>query len=111
MIFPLSARPSAVGLAKVALPQPNVLRRDLDELVVLDELHGLLETEPQGRREQHVVVPPGRADVGELLGFHGIDGQVAAARVNSDDLAFVDVLTRTDHELSPLLQVEQRVAE
>src|SRR5690606_24352119 len=101
---------SALVLAQEFLAQPNALRRDLDELVVVDELERLLEREANRRREQDVLVVGRRTDVRQMLFLRRVDRQVVAAAVDADDHAFVDLVARTDEEQPSLLKVEERIA-
>src|SRR5690606_27204536 len=101
---------SALVLAQEFLAQPNALRRDLDELVVVDELERLLEREANRRREQDVLVVGRRTDVRQMLFLRRVDRQVVAAAVDADDHAFVDLVARTDEERPSLLKVEERIA-
>src|SRR5690606_22824960 len=82
----------AVVVLEVALAQPDVGRRDLDELVAFDELQGLLEGEGARRRQADVLVGAGRAHVRELLALRGVDDEVVLAGVEADDLAVIDAL-------------------
>ena len=43
------------------------------------------------------------AEVGELLGRDGVDGDVLLARILADDHALVDLLAGADEELAALL--------
>src|SRR5690349_20741629 len=89
-----------LSVARVALRAPVALqdllaradrvRRDLDQLVLIDPLHGGLDREQLGWREDHVLVAAGGADVGQLLLAGGVHVEVIGAVVLADDHAFVD---------------------
>src|SRR5690606_13817244 len=59
--------PLAVHFGAQLLAQADRLRRDLDQLVVVDELQRLLERELDRRHQALVVVLAGGAEVGQLL--------------------------------------------
>src|SRR5262245_20924620 len=101
----------ALVLFESALAQPDLLRRDLDELVVRDELHRLLQRVADRRDQDDVLVAAGGADVGQLLGLERVHDQVVVAAVNADDLTLVDLVAMLREQLAALLQVEQRVRE
>src|SRR5690606_20463876 len=88
----------ALVLRQELLAQPNRGRRDLDELVVVDELERLLEGEADRRRQDDVLVRAGRADVRELLALRRIDDEVVVAAVDADDHALVDLRAVADEE-------------
>src|SRR5690606_22169749 len=96
-------------LAQQLLPQADARRRDLDELVVVDELERLLEREADRRRQQEVLVRARRADIRELLALRRIHGQVVPAAVDADDHPFVDLVAVADEQRAALLEVEQRI--
>src|SRR5580698_6372542 len=67
--FGAAAGLPAILLFEVSLAQTDVLGSDLHQLIVLDELQGLLQGETQGRGQEDVLVTAGGTDVGELLGL------------------------------------------
>src|SRR5438876_7165906 len=101
----------ALRLLEQALAQADRGGRDLDQLVVRDELDRILERQLDGRGEEDRIVLAGGADVGELLGPDGVDHQVVLATVDPDDHALVDLLAGGDEQAAALLQVEQRVGD
>src|SRR5690606_8613423 len=94
-----------------ALAQPDGRGRDLDQLVLGDELQRGLERHLARRLEDHGLVGAGRADVGELLALADVDLHVAGARVLAHDHALVDLDARPDEQGAALLEVEQRVGD
>src|SRR5690606_35730301 len=80
---------AALVLLEVALAQADGLGRDLDELVVADELDRVLERELDGRREVDGLVLARGTDVGELLGLDRVHDEVVVAAVDADDHALV----------------------
>src|SRR6185436_5739354 len=104
--FSLGPRPLVRG--QDLLSQPDVLRRHLDQLIVIDELDRLLETE-QARRDDADGLVRGRgAHVRLLLFLRDVDVHVALPRVLADDHAFVDRRLRLDEDLAALLEVPDR---
>src|SRR5690606_8389132 len=85
-------------LAQQFLPQADARRRDLDELVVVDELERLLEREADRRRQQDVLVVRGGADVRQVLLARGIHRQVVSPAVYADDHPFVDLVAGADEQ-------------
>jgi hypothetical protein len=63
---------------EIPLPQPNALRRHLDQLIVLDVGDRLLGRHPPRRGQADRVVLAGRAEVGQLLGLERVDLEVLA---------------------------------
>src|SRR5690606_31706276 len=94
---------STLVLFEVALAQANLSGRHFDELVVGDELHGLLERESQRWCEDDVLVAASSANIRELLRSERIDHQVVLAAVNADDLSLVDIFARPDQQPAPFL--------
>ena len=93
----------------MALADADVVGGDLNQLIVIDEFHGLLQTHFDGRRQNQVFIGAGRTNVGQLLAFNRIHRQVVIAVVNTDHHAFVDFRTVTQEQTPPLLYVEQAV--
>ena len=74
---------------------------DLDELVVGDEFDGRFERVADRGRQQHRLVLAGGADVGELLGLHGVHDEIVVAAVQSHDHAFVKRLAGVHEHPDP----------
>src|SRR6478735_6209338 len=64
--------PLAIDFGALFLAQADRVRRDLDQLVVGDELQRLLERHLDRRDQAFVVVLAGSAEVGQLLGAQGV---------------------------------------
>src|SRR5690606_5563607 len=77
--------PLAVHFGAQLLAQADRLRRDLDQLVVVDELQRLLERELDRRHQALVVVLAGGTEVGQLLAPQRVDGEVVVLAVDADD--------------------------
>ena len=71
-------------LEQEPLADANGLGRDLDQLVVGDELDGGLQRVQDRRREQDCLVLAGGADVGELLGLDRVDDEIVVPAVQPD---------------------------
>ena len=56
-------------LRQVAFAQANILRRDLDQFIVIDEVQRLLQAHKDRRREAHGDIGSRGADIGLLLLF------------------------------------------
>ena len=85
--------------AELELPEPDVRRRDLDALVVGDELERLLERHRARRDQSDELVGRGRARVRELPLLRRVDVEIACAGVLADDHSLVDLDPRPDEEL------------
>ena len=92
----------------MALAHPDRIGRDLDELVIVDELQRRLQPKFQWGGEQNVLVTTGRSNVGELLLFHGVYGQVVVPAVYANHHAFVYLIVGPNHHAAAILQIEDR---
>src|SRR5262249_32680666 len=101
--YPATLEPAAA--AHLALPQPERLRRDLEQFVLADPLETLFEVHDPRRRELDALVRRRRAHVGELLFLRDVDVEVVVARVLADDLSLVHLLARADEHHPARLQV------
>src|SRR5690606_765609 len=84
-----AAGPLAVDLGAQLLAQPDLLGRDLDQLVVVDELQRLLQREAVRRDQAYVVVLAGGPDVGQLLAALCVGGEVVGLGGDARVLAIV----------------------
>src|SRR5205823_398013 len=80
----------------------------LHALVVADELQRLLQRQRPRRDQPHQLVRGRRAHVRQLLLLRRVHVQILGARVFADDHSLVDLDSRADEQLAPLLQVQQR---
>src|ERR1700724_46793 len=103
------ANPDPLEGVENPLAQPDALRSHLDELVVFDEVEGLLERELTRRHELDCCVLSAAADVGLLLLLGDVDRDVTAATVEAHDHPLVDGGAGTDERLAALLQCQQPV--
>src|SRR6056297_1752556 len=101
--------PLALVRIEEPLAQPDRLRRDLDQFVVVDVGDRLFERQRYGRGEPHRVVGAARADIGELLALERVHLEIVLARMLADDHAGVDLLLRADEHAPPLFEVPERV--
>ena len=93
----------------MALADTDRFRRDLQELVVGDELHRIFEREDDWRRKKDRLVLAGGADIGELLGLDRIHDEVVVTAVDADHHALVDALSRAHEHAAALLQLPERI--
>jgi hypothetical protein len=93
------------------LPDADRLRRDLDQLVVGDELDRVLERELDRRRDLDRVFLAGDAEVGELLAAHGVDDEVVVARVDADHHALVERIAGLDEHAAAVVELAERVGD
>ena len=107
---PCSFRASFVRatLSSATLRSRTDGRRDLDALVLAQELERLVERELPVRHEPHEHLGRRGADVGQVLLLDRVDVEVLGARVLADDHALVDLLAGPDEHRPALLQVHQR---
>src|SRR5579859_3354079 len=80
-----------------------MLGRDLEQLVVAEEVERLLEALPARRGEADGNVGRRGADVGLLLLPADVDPNVSRALLDADDHAFVHLLPRLDEGRAALL--------
>src|SRR5512140_2984467 len=93
-------------LVQHLLPEPDGLRRHLDELVLRDPLERLLERHVPRRREDDVLVAAGGADVGELLLLADVVREVVLVAVLAPDHPRVHPVPRLHEQRPALLPVE-----
>src|SRR5258708_262661 len=105
--------PGALAVFRVeeALAQTNRLRRDLDQLVLLDVGDRLFEAHLARRREAHSLVLAGGADVGELLALQHVDFEVVAAAMLADHHALVNGHAGIAEHRPALLEVPHRIGD
>src|SRR5260221_11946289 len=98
IVHPISHEPSALSHSfslrlgsligrKNSLPQPDAPRRDLDQLVVVDELDRLLETDPARRYQADRLVGRRGAPVRLTLFLPHVDVHVARRGVLAEEHA------------------------
>src|SRR5271165_654757 len=95
-----ASRPAADRPVQLRLAQAHGLGRDLDALVLGDELEGLFEREWPGRRQTLELVGRRGADVGELLLLGRVDVHLVGPGVLADDHSLVDLDTGPHEEAS-----------
>ena len=107
-------RDCALALVRIQipLPDPDHLRRHLDQFVVLDVGDRLLQRHPLGRGQADAVFLGARgAEVGELPGLERIDLEVLRLGVLADDHAFVELVAGRDEQDAALLEHVERVGD
>src|SRR5688572_9559275 len=78
-------------------------RGNLDQLIVVDKLHRLLEAEAYRGRQQDVFIRTCGTDIRQLLAFQRIHDEIVIAAVEADDHAFIDFLGMADKEATAFL--------
>ncbi|KCB28214.1 hypothetical protein L543_2719 [Bordetella hinzii L60] len=96
-------------LLQVALAQTDGLGRDLDQFIVVDEFHRVLQRQLNGRHQAHGLVRARSAHVGQLLTLDRIDDQVVVAAVDADDHAFVQRFAGADEHAAAVLQLPEGI--
>src|ERR1700744_2577133 len=99
-----AARPTAYMLLQVTFAQPDRLRRDFDELVVVDELDRVFERHLDRRHETHGFIGARGAHVGQLLALDRIHDEIVVAAVDADDHAFVQRIAGHHEHAAAILQ-------
>src|SRR6201991_1055384 len=99
----------AVVLGQVLLAHADFLRGDFDQLVVIDEVQGLLQRELGCRGQLDRIVLTGGAHVGQRLRLDRVDGEVVVLRVNADELAFIHGVAFGGEQLAAFLEGSERV--
>ena len=99
---------AALGVQNL-LAEADGLGRDLHQLVLRDVLDGVVQAHVNGRRETNGIVGPVGAEVGELLPFGDVDGEVAGAAVPPDNHPLIHLHAGADEERAALLGIVQRV--
>src|SRR3954451_1098355 len=89
------------------LPEADGLRRDLDELVFLDVLEGILEGDLAGRLQDDIIIRGRRPHVAQLLFLGHVHVQVAGPGVLPREHALVHHVPRFHEHLGSLLQVAE----
>src|SRR5687767_1894254 len=107
----LAAGALALMFLQVALAQAHALGRDLDQLVLLDELHAVFQRQVDRRRDLDRVLLARDPEVGQLLGARGVDDEVVVAAVDADDHAFVHRVIRAHEHAAAIVQLAERVGE
>src|SRR5438132_9548896 len=74
---------------EMPLADADRLGRDLDQLVIGDELDGVFERELNRRRKRDGFILARGADIGELLSLDRIDDEIVVAAVDPDHHALV----------------------
>ena len=76
---------------------------DFDELVVLDEIDRLFQSEGARWSQDDVFIAACCADVSELFALGHVDDEVVITAVFSCDHAFVDFIPRADEQRAAIL--------
>src|SRR5262249_59956356 len=82
--------PRPQRLAQLALADPNRIRRDLDQLVLVDPLEAILEAHGMVRDQSHRLVMPRRAHVAELLLAADVHVEIDVTRILAHHHPLVD---------------------
>src|SRR5690606_15704694 len=90
---------------------PNALRRNLNQLIIVDEFHRLLKGMLDRRSQQNVFISTGSTDVSQLLAFGRVNNQIVIAAVQTNHHTFVNFYVRLDEQTAKLLQCTQCVTQ
>ena len=104
MSLSASGGAAPVPFLEQTLADADRLGTDLDQLVGLDVFETNLQAHNPRRTNAGGIVLAGRANVGQLLGLGGIDGNVFVLAMLADDLAFVDLVARPYEESAAVIQ-------
>ena len=96
-------------LVEDRLADADGLGRDLEQLVVGEELKALLQTHLLGRDEAQGVVRAGGAHIRQLLLLADVDRDVLLLGGLADDHTLVHIDARADEQHAALLRVEEAV--
>ena len=91
------------------LAQTDRTGRDLDALVLTNELERLFQGDLEWRDESHQLLGGLASHVGHLAFLRRVDVEVLRPGVLADDHPFIDFCARTDEERAALLEIQQCV--
>ena len=83
----------AFGFREVAFAHADCVRGHFNELVVLDVIDRLFQSEAARRGQNNVLIRAGSAHIGQLLPFGHVDNQVIFTAVLADDHPFIHFFT------------------
>src|SRR5204863_199999 len=87
-----------LGRLEHALAQADRLRRQLDQLILVDELDRGFQRERDRRGQEELLVGRRRPNVRQLLGLRRVHDQIVVARVDADDLPAIDLHARREKQ-------------
>ena len=91
------------------LADAQILRGDLQQLVLCQEFQTALEAQLADRDQAQSIVRAGSAGVGQVLGLADVHVHILAGSGIADDHALVHLFTGTDKQGAALLGVVQAV--
>src|SRR5229473_3768476 len=94
---------------KHLFPQAQKFGRNFRELIVGDELDGLLQIQLPEGHQANGLIGSRRPHVGQFLLTHGVHIEVCILRVLANDHALIQLNARSHEKLSALLQSPQSV--
>ena len=104
-------RALAFMLQQQFLAQPNVVRCDFHQFIIVNEFQRLFQAHANRRRELDIFIRASCTNVGQLFPLERVNHQIVVAFMNTDEAAFIDFLAVADEEAATLLQVEEGVTQ
>src|SRR5215472_12553166 len=104
-----SAAGTAVGLQDL-FPETQRFRRDLHKLILSYELDRLLQVQGLERYQAYGIISRRSAHVREFFLANHIHIEIHVARILSDNHALVHISSRSDKQLSTLLQIVKSIS-
>ena len=89
------------------LAQTNADWCDFYQLIVFNKLQSLLKRVLDRWHQGQCFVCSRGANVGQLLAFDRVNDQIIAARVNANNLAFVNINRMTEEKTTTSLNIKQ----
>ena len=88
-----------------------MFRRYFYQFIIIDKFHCLFQCETYRRCQQNVVILAGCANIGELLGFQGINHQVVITGMYAYYHAFIHFRAGFNQHLAAFLKIKQGITQ
>src|SRR5690606_27709242 len=92
----LAGHAAALMLLEVTLTQPDGLRRDFHQFIVINELHGIFERQLNRRHKVNMLILAGRSHVCEVVLTDGVHHKVVVPAMNADAHALLKGIVRLE---------------
>ena len=99
----------ALFVIQNAFSKAEVLRSDLQKLVICQKLQALFQTQSSGRNQTKSLVAAGSTGVCKLFFLANVDGDIFLFRALTDDHSAVDRYTGADEQSTAVLSCEQTI--